>query len=175
MQLLGTIIKQAYRLKDRPNLRRKKTNWKVQTRELKRLLRKAQFTSFGEFYKFDEILSQRNIVSSFQDSIPIADYSIMYRDWWHRTLRGETFVTWPGKVKYFALTSGTSEASSKYIPVTSDMLRSIKKAGIRQLASSWRYNFPIEFYEKGILMIGGSTHLNYNGTYMAGDLSGISA
>jgi len=38
-----------------------------------------------------------------------------------------------------------------------------------------KYNFPDEFYEKGILMIGGSTHLQYNGTYYKGDLSGITA
>jgi hypothetical protein len=38
-----------------------------------------------------------------------------------------------------------------------------------------QYNFPPEFFEKGkgILMLGGSTHLQYNGTYYAGDLSGI--
>ncbi len=33
-------------------------------------------------------------------------------------------VTWPGKIKYYALSSGTSEAASKYIPVTKDLLRS---------------------------------------------------
>jgi hypothetical protein len=38
-----------------------------------------------------------------------------------------------------------------------------------------KYNFPDEFYEKGILMIGGSTHLQFNGTYYRGDLSGITA
>ena len=38
-----------------------------------------------------------------------------------------------------------------------------------------KYNFPDEFYAKGILMIGGSTHLQYNGTYYKGDLSGITA
>ena len=55
------------------------------------------------------------------------------------------------------------------------MIRAIRRISIRQLVSTARYKFPIEFYEKGILMIGGSTHLNYNGTYYEGDLSGISA
>jgi hypothetical protein len=76
-------------------------------------------------------------------------------------------------VKYFALSSGTSEASSKYIPVTSDMLRAIKKTSIRQIISLAQYDFPPEFFEKGILMLGGSTHLQFNGTYYEGDLSGI--
>jgi len=55
------------------------------------------------------------------------------------------------------------------------MLRAIQKASIRQLVMTTKYNFPDEFYEKGILMIGGSTHLQYNGTYYKGDLSGITA
>jgi hypothetical protein len=55
------------------------------------------------------------------------------------------------------------------------MLRSIKRTSVRQLLSLAQYNFPPEFFEKGtgILMLGGSTHLQYNGTYYAGDLSGI--
>jgi hypothetical protein len=55
------------------------------------------------------------------------------------------------------------------------MIRAIRRASIRQLVSTVTEDFPIEFYEKGILMIGGSTHLQYNGTYYEGDLSGISA
>lgn len=99
----------------------------------------------------------------------------MFQQWWYRSLNGEAFVTWPGRVKYFALTSGTSEASSKHIPVTGDMIRAIRRTSIRQLVSTVKYDFPIEFYEKGILMIGGSTHLQFNGSYYEGDLSGISA
>jgi hypothetical protein len=55
------------------------------------------------------------------------------------------------------------------------MLRAIQRASLRQLVSTTKYDFPDEFYEKGILMIGGSTHLQYNGTYYQGDLSGITA
>jgi hypothetical protein len=105
----------------------------------------------------------------------VHDYNSMFKNWWYRSLNGEPWVTWPGKVKYFALTSGTSESSSKHIPVTSAMLRAIQKASIRQLVMTTKYNFPDDFYEKGILMIGGSTHLQYNGTYYKGDLSGITA
>jgi len=99
----------------------------------------------------------------------------MYKRWWYRALNGESYVAWPGKVKYFALSSGTSDASSKYIPITSDMLSGIKQVTLRQLISTTKYDFPLDFYEKGILMIGGSTHLQYNGTYYEGDLSGITA
>jgi len=87
---------------------------------------------------------------------------ILYSEkWWYRSINGEPFVCWPGKVKYFALSSGTSEASSKYIPVTNDMLRAIKKTSTRQIFSLARYDFPKEFFEKGILMLGGSTHLQF--------------
>ncbi len=88
-------------------------------------------------------------------------------------LQGEAYVTCPVRVKYFALSSGTSEASSKYIPVTNDMLKAIKKTSIKQIFSLARYEFPKEFFDKGVLMLGGSTHLNFNGTYYEGDLSGI--
>ena len=148
---------------------------KSQNKQLIKLLKKAQFTAVGEHYHFDEILDSADPVSAFRSRVPVHDYNKMYKRWWYRTLNGETYVAWPGKVKYFALSSGTSEASSKYIPVTSDMLKGIKRASIRQLVSMVQYGFPLDFYEKGILMIGGSTHLQYNGTYYEGDLSGITA
>jgi hypothetical protein len=176
MPVLGTLIKKAYQLKDRPALKKTKVNAvDLQIKELKKLLSAAQFTSFGEHFDFNKILSSTALIHQFQNQIPVFDYSKMFKDWWYRALNGETFVSWPGRVKYFALTSGTSEASSKQIPVTPDMLKSIKKASLRQLVSASRYDFPIEFFEKGILMIGGSTHLNLNGSYLEGDLSGISA
>jgi len=147
----------------------------TQVKTLKKLIKKAQFTSFGEHFNFADFLRNPDPVKAFQQNVPIYDYNLMFRKWWFRALNGEAFVSWPGRVKYFALTSGTSEASSKQIPVTGDMIRAIRRASIRQLVSTVNYDFPIEFYEKGMLMIGGSTHLHYNGTYYEGDLSGIQA
>jgi hypothetical protein len=176
MPILGSIVKKAYELKRLPDKNKKPLDpYKAQLRVLKKLLKKAQFTAFGEHYKFSEILRQKNTIEAFKENVPTYDYNLMFRKWWYRALQGEPFVSWPGRVKYFALTSGTSEASSKYIPVTLDMIRAIRKVSIRQLVSTVDYDFPIEFFEKGILMIGGSTHLQYNGTYYEGDLSGISA
>ncbi|MCB0806173.1 MAG: GH3 auxin-responsive promoter family protein [Bacteroidales bacterium] len=178
MPILGSIIKKAYEIRKIPidQKSRKQTDpYETQIKTFKKLLKKAQFTSFGEFYNFSEILKHPDPISLFQKKVPVYDYNLMFRKWWYRALNGEAFVTWPGRVRYFALTSGTSEASSKQIPVTGDMIRAIRRASIRQLVSSVNYNMPIEFYEKGILMVGGSTHLQYNGTYYEGDLSGISA
>jgi len=176
MPILGSVIKRTIEFRGKvPKVWRSKNAYKAQKRVLKKLIRKASFTAFGEHYQFSELLSQKDIIKSFQQSVPTHDYNKIFKEWWYRTLSGETFVCWPGKVKYFALSSGTSEASSKNIPVTDDMLRSIKKTSIRQIVSLARYDFPNEFFQKGILMLGGSTHLQYNGTYYEGDLSGITA
>lgn len=175
--LLGSLIKSAYTLWNGP-VKYKRNNTtlaKAQERQLIRLLRKAKNTAFGEQYKFSEILKSEDILKSYRANVPVHNYASMYKNWWYRALSGETYVTWPGKVNYFALSSGTSESSSKYIPVTDAMLRSIKRASIRQIVRMVQYDFPLDFYEKGMLMIGGSTHLQYNGTYYEGDLSGITA
>lgn len=178
MPILGSFIKKAYEISNIPidQKKRKQTNpYQTQLKVLRKLIRKAQFTAFGEHYDFSELLRTPDYVKYFQEKVPIYDYNSMFKKWWYRALNGEAFVSWPGRVKYFALTSGTSEASSKQIPVTVDMIRAIRRASIRQLVSTVKFDFPIEFYEKGFLMIGGSTHLQYNGTYYEGDLSGISA
>lgn len=175
MPLLGSIIKSAYAIRNKP-IEKKLNSLNpelAQKSELAKLMRKAQFTAFGEHYKFSKLLNSTDIETAFRETVPLHDYQSMYKRWWYRALNGETYVAWPGKVKYFALSSGTSDASSKYIPVTGDMLRGIRNASIRQLVTMVKYDLPIEFFEKEILMIGGSTHLQYNGTYYAGDLSGI--
>ena len=178
MPILGSIIKKTYELRKFPIDQKKRMQtdpYLTQVKTLKKLIKKAQFTSFGEHFNFADFLRNPDPVKAFQQNVPIYDYNLMFRKWWFRALNGEAFVSWPGRVKYFALTSGTSEASSKQIPVTGDMIRAIRRASIRQLVSTVNYDFPIEFYEKGMLMIGGSTHLHYNGTYYEGDLSGIQA
>jgi hypothetical protein len=173
MPILGSIIKTAIELRSKLPARRKNNPYTKQKITLKKLLRKAQLTSFGETHGFSDILMQTDIIKAFKQSVPIQDYNSLFKNWWYRTLAGEPYVCWPGVVKYFALSSGTSEASSKQIPVTPDMLKAIKKTSIRQILTLGKYDFPNEFFEKGILMLGGSTHLNFNGTYYEGDLSGI--
>lgn len=175
MALLGSILKRTLELRRSMPKIRKVSGYNKQVKELKKLLTKAEFTAFGEHYGFSKLLNEANVVESFQKTVHTHDYNSMFKKWWHRALNGEGFVCWPRKVKYFALSSGTSESASKYIPVTSDMLKAIKKTSIRQLVSMTRYNFPKEHFERGVLMLGGSTNLNYNGVYYEGDLSGIQA
>ncbi len=174
MSILGSILKKAIEIRVKMPVN-KKTAFRQQTKVLRSLMKKAELTAFGEHYNFSHLLKNKNFVSDFRNSIPVHDYNSMFKNWWYRSLNGEAFVCWPNHIKYFALSSGTSEAASKHIPVTKDMLKAIKKVSVRQTLSLAYMDLPKEQFEKGVLMIGGSTHLNYNGTYYEGDLSGITA
>jgi hypothetical protein len=142
---------------------------------LKKLLKKARFTEFGQKYHFDDILLGKHIGKEFQQQVPVHDYDSIYEKWWKKTLDGVTDVAWPGKIKYYALSSGTSEAASKYIPVTKEMLRSNRINYLRQLLSLINYeHLPRNAVTKGFLMLGGATDLQKGKAgWYAGDLSGI--
>ncbi len=172
MALLGRVIKKTIEIGESLP-KRKSGPFRQQAKELRKLMKKAQFTAFGEHYKFTEILAEKDPIKPFTSTVPVHDYNSMFKNWWYRALNGEPFVTWPGEAKYFALSSGTSEASSKHIPVSKDMVKAIQRVTARQLLSMAHLNLPEEHFQTGILMLGGSTHLNYNGTYYEGDLSGI--
>ncbi len=147
-----------------------------QLKVLKKLLRKARFTEFGQAYKFDEILMTRDPSKKFQQLVPTYNYNKIYEQWWYKTLEGTPDVCWPGKIKYYALSSGTSEAASKYIPITKELLNGNKMVMIRQLLSLRHYeDVPVKSIGKGWLMLGGSTDLQKAGNFYAGDLSGITA
>jgi hypothetical protein len=148
-----------------------------QLRVLKKLLKKARFTEFGQRYRFDDILLSRYPSKKFQELVPVHDYSKIYNEWWKKTLEGVPDVTWPGKIKYYALSSGTSEAASKYIPVTKDMLRSNTINYLKQLLSLLNYEeVNRKAMTKGFLMLGGATDLKKGKAgWYAGDLSGILA
>ena len=147
-----------------------------QLKVLIKLLRKSRFTEFGQKYLFDEILLSRHPGKSFQQIVPTYNYNKIFHEWWYRSLDGKPDVCWPGTIKFFALSSGTSESSSKYIPVTKELIRANTLTSIRQLISLASYsNVPRSSVGKGWLMLGGSTHLQKSATYYAGDLSGIQA
>src|ERR1700712_908207 len=131
-----------------------------QLKVLKKLLRKARFTQFGQLYKFDEILLSRHPGKRFQQLVPTYNYSKIYADWWHKTLEGIPDVCWPGVIKYFALSSGTSEAASKYIPITKELIRSNNITSFRQFLTLSKYeDVPKSAIGKGWMILGGSTQL----------------
>lgn len=179
MAILGTLLKKGIKLRE--NLEQEYSSpIELQKQELKNLLITASQTEFGKYYDFQKILTQfrkedKEFYNAFKSTIPVHDYNKIYKDWWHLSLKGAKNVCWPGRIKYFALSSGTSESSSKHIPVTKEMTKAIQKTSIRQILTLSKYELPNDFFGAGILMIGGSTHLNHKGSYFEGDLSGIQA
>jgi hypothetical protein len=99
----------------------------------------------------------KKTMTLFKEKVPFHNYNQMYNQWWKFCQQGEQDVCWPGKVKYFALSSGTSESSSKHIPVTDDMIKAVKKAGMKQFFSMQNFKLPSGVFDKGILMLGGTT------------------
>lgn len=174
MPILGSAVKRALSVRKKIRLKRGEP-LRYQEKTLQKLLRIAKDTAFGQTYEFAEILRSPDIIGSFQEKVPLHNYQNMYDQWWKRMLDREEDVTWPGKVKFFALSSGTSEASTKYIPVTKDMTKAITKASIKQFYSMANFNLPPETFEKGIFTLGSSTSLIRKGDYFLGDMSGIQA
>ena len=145
-----------------------------QLKALKRLLRKARFTQFGQQYRFDEILMSRHLGKKFQQLVPSYNYDSLYKEWWYKSKDGVPDVCWPGVIKYFALSSGTSESTSKFIPITKDLIRGNTITSFKQLLSLAKYeDVPKRAVGKGWMILGGSTQLQKGPTYFAGDLSGI--
>jgi hypothetical protein len=149
---------------------------RAQQRVLKKLLRRARYTAFGQKNKFEQILLSRHPGKTFQQNVPTYNYNKIYNEWWSQTLDGKEDICWPGKIKYFALSSGTSESASKYIPITNDLLKGNKVIMIKQLLSLLTYQgISLSSIGSGMLTLGGSTDLQKGPGYYAGDLSGITA
>jgi len=177
MAILGTLLKKGVTLRE--SLEQMYSSPEdLQKQELRNLLIHCQDTAFGKAYDFTSILTafkdrNKTYYKAFKDKVPIFDYDKIFDEWWHLVQEGEKDICWPGRIKYFALSSGTSGASSKHIPITKEMLKSIRKTSVRQMLTMSKYDLPASLFSKGILMLGGSTDLKKNGQYFEGDLSGI--
>lgn len=170
MSILTDLLNTSKRLKNKLSFNHSRAV-EHQARTLKKLLTSAKETHYGNTYNFNSILDADNPYIEFKKT-PLNNYSTMYK-WWQQAKEGQENITWPGKVEYFALSSGTSEGASKYIPVTKNMLRAIKRASLRQIIYIARSDLPKDYLAKHYLMIGGSTDLHFDGTTYSGDLSGI--
>jgi hypothetical protein len=122
---------------------------------------------------FHKILKSTDGVTLYQENVPITDYDAFYKEWLIHSIKGERDFTWPGRVKYYALSSGTSGSPSKRIPVTTDMIRSFQKTSVKQLSTLHELELPDTFFSGQILAVGGSTKLIKKKTHIEGDLSGI--
>lgn len=175
MAFFGNLIKRGLTVGEKLQNRRRAEPIRLQNRTLRRLLKSAQHTAFGQHYDFKDILQATHCMQAFRERVPIFDYDRMYEQWWHATLKEEENVSWPGKIKYFALSSGTSGAPSKHIPISDAMRASMKHAGLRMFFALTNFQVPPELYTKPMLMLGGSSDLDFQGGYFKGDLSGINA
>lgn len=175
MAIVGEIFKSAIKLNRRLSITRKSMQ-EMQTKTLRKLLKKSANTEFGKHYKFEKLLQSENLITEYQKNIPFFDYNKIYSEWWYKLVdEGKNDITWPGKIKNFALSSGTTGSSSKKIPISKDMLLSMRKASFRQMCTMKDFDLPKDFYDKEMLMLGGSTHLERVDHGSMGDLSGILA
>jgi hypothetical protein len=142
---------------------------------LLRLVRSARDTRFGRDHDFRGIHS----IADYRERVPLRDYEAFWTDYWQVAAPDLANVTWPGRVPYLALSSGTTSGATKKIPVSRQMLASNQKAALTSLA--WfRAAFPhIPLFTGRLFFLGGSTDLRRNDpkgrTPLAGDLSGIVA
>jgi hypothetical protein len=143
-----------------------------QQRELLRLVRYAKETRFGRHHRFAEIAS----VADYQQRVPLRTYEQFWSDYLGSTYPRLEGVIWPERIPYYALSSGTTSGSTKYIPVTRQMVASNKKAALTNL-SLFLVRYPdAPIFRGRIFFLGGSTDLKVNEDgSLYGDLSGIAA
>lgn len=172
MKIIGRLIKKTTEIGFK-RINRKQLSYQHQLNTLTELLSKAQHTEFGFFYDFKTLLKSKDSVSKFQSHIPIMDYEEFHTRWLQHTIAGKSDCTWPGKIKYFALSSGTTGSPSKRIPVSIEMIRSFQRSSIRQYAILHALDLNEEFFSASGLAVGGSSKLKKIGNRFEGDLSGI--
>lgn len=128
----------------------------VQDEVLKKLLTAGRYSEFGQKYAFDDLLNYED----YKKRVPIHTYEQLF-PYIERLLRGEQNILWPNEVKWFAKSSGTTNARSKFIPVTKDALEESHFKGGKDLLSIFINNYPDTkiFSGKG-LAIGGSYRVN---------------
>ena len=174
MALFGSIIKRALTIGEKLN-REDISPVQQQQKVLTRLLKTARRTAFGQYYGFKKILKSEDLFGEYANRVPIFDYDKMHDLWWHMSLKGVKDISWPGKFKYYALSSGTSGAPSKKIPVTEEMMTAMRKAGLKMFFALNHFDIHPDLFTKPMLMLGGTSSLKNQGGFFMGDLSGINA
>jgi len=144
----------------------------VQTRILRDLTRRARKTRFGRDHGFGAIRD----IGDYQRQVPIRGYDAFWQEYWRDEFPRLENCTWPGRIPYFALSSGTTTGGTKYIPHSREM-GAASFAGMRDLFVHHVINRPTSRVLGGKgLMLGGASELEELAPGVsAGDLSGIAA
>jgi hypothetical protein len=148
----------------------KKFPEETQQEVLNQLLKRSANTEWGRNYDYASISSIRE----YQGRVPIQSYEelIPYVD---RLKKGETNLLWPGEVKWFAKSSGTTSTKSKFIPVTRESLEECHYRGGKDLLAVYTKNRPDSriFTGKGLILGGSHRINNLSNDSIYGDLSAI--
>jgi hypothetical protein len=145
---------------------------KVQGETLRRLIKTARLTRFGRDHRFGQIRT----VAEFQRAVPIRTYETLWADYLRAAYPVFEDLTWPGRIPFLALTSGTTQGATKYIPVSSEMVASNRKAAQTLLAFHMGARPDSRLFHGRFFFLGGSTDLKEPAPgVFEGDLSGIAA
>ncbi|PQJ20411.1 MULTISPECIES: GH3 auxin-responsive promoter family protein [Nonlabens] len=141
----------------------------LQDNVLQDLIYFARNTEYGKKYGFKDIKSYKD----FAAIMPVVEYSDVQADI-ERCKSGENNIFWPTDIKWFAMSSGTTSARSKFIPVSQESLEDCHYAAAKDLLCMYLNNNPESklFTGKG-LRLGGSKKLDKKAGTAAGDLSSI--
>lgn len=144
----------------------------VQQELFKKLIQTAKNTEFGKKYGFQHISNYEQ----FKREVPVFTYEEI-SPYIERNMRGEQNILWPSEIKWFAKSSGTTNARSKFIPVSNEALEDCHFNGGKDLLSLYCNNHPetLIFDGKG-LTIGGSQQVNQhdsNKESFYGDVSAV--
>jgi hypothetical protein len=141
----------------------------VQTELLLDLIDTAKDTEIGKQYDFASIKNYRQ----FAARVPVSTYEDLQPSI-ERSRNGENNIFWPTPIKWFAKSSGTTNAKSKFIPVSTDSLEDCHYAASKDLLCMYlNNNEDSQLFTGKSLRLGGSKELyKENGTAF-GDLSAI--
>jgi len=141
----------------------------VQNELLLNLINTAKDTQIGKQYDFGSIKNY----STFAHRIPVSSYedcqSII-----ERSRQGEQNIFWPTPIKWFAKSSGTTNAKSKFIPVSTESLEDCHYAAGKDLLCMYlNNNEDSQLFTGKSLRLGGSKELYEENGTIFGDLSAI--
>jgi len=156
MQIINSILTWVIKKRIHQIELFKKYPHDVQDEVLKKLIGFARYTDFGQRYAFEDLLSYED----FKRRVPVQSYEQLF-PYIERLMRGEQNVLWPSEIKWFAKSSGTTNARSKFIPVSPEALEDCHYKGGKDLYSIFINNYPDTkiFSGKG-LGVGGSYRVN---------------
>ena len=141
----------------------------TQEEQLYLLLESAAGTRFGRQYNFDKIKD----IADYQQAVALQNYESLL-PYIEAMMQGEPDVLWHGKVKWFAKSSGTTAARSKFIPVTQEALEFNHYQGGKDVLAFYLHNYPDSKLLQGkTLKLGGSKKLLKHQEAYVGDLSAI--